>query len=96
MEKIKEVTPGELMDLCVKLNCDDFHVWCDFSGHVDSISIRIQPGGYKDGVDSLYICANGSCIIPYCTYLDKDLVEVSLDEIKASLLREYTKHTNKR
>ena len=95
MEKIKEITPGGLMDLCIELNSDDFHVWCDYSGHIEGLTIRVQPGGYKAGAESLYIRPQIDTTDVFYIYLDR-LDDYNLDDIKNSLLKEYKTHQNKR
>ena len=89
MEK-KEITLGGLMDLCCKLNCDDFHVWMDYSGHIDAVQIRIQPGGYKEGAESIYLGGMGV----YALYLNDDPQDVQkgLADLKRELLNEYEKY----
>jgi len=89
MEK-KEITPGDLMDLAIKLNCDDFHVWMDYSGHIDGVQIRIQPGGYKEGAESIYLGGMGVPIMP----LDgaPQDVQKGLADLKRELLNEYEKY----
>jgi len=88
MEKDKkDITPGELLDLCVKLNCDDFHIWVDYAGHINGFTIRVEPGGYKEENDSIYL--NGG---PHSTYLEYEYKE-SLKDLKEELLCLYAKHT---
>jgi len=86
----KEITPGDLMDLCCKLNCDDFHVWLDYSGHIDAVEINIQPGGYKPGAKSIYLGCRGASGL----YLDGEPQEVQkgLEDLKIELLHEYEKY----
>ncbi len=86
MEKIKKITPGEIMDLCVELNCDDFNVWCDYAGHINGLTLWIEPGGYKPNIDLVYL-GNG---VPSVYLKDGDLE--SLNNLKAELLHEYEKH----
>ena len=88
--KKKEITPGDLMDLCCKLNCDDFHVWMDYSGHIDAVQIRIQPGGYKEGAESIYLGGMGV----HAMYLigDPQDVQKGLADLKRELLNEYEKY----
>ena len=89
MEK-KKITPGELMDLCCKLNCDKFHVWMDYSGHIDGVEIRIQPGGYKQGGKSIHLGGRGV----YALHLNDDPQDVQkgLEDLKRELLNEYEKY----
>ena len=89
MEK-KEITPGDLMDLCCKLNCDKFHVWMDYSGHIEAVQIRIQPGGYKGGAESIYLGGMGV----YAIYLNDDPQDEQkgLEDLKRELLHEYEKY----
>ena len=86
---IKEITPGDLMDLCCKLNCDKFNVWMDYSGHIDGVAIRIQPGGYKQGAESLYL---GGGV--HSLYLNDDPQDEQkgLEDLKRELLHEYDKY----
>ena len=88
MDKIKEITPGDLMNLCCKLNCDNFHVWMGYSGHVNALTIRIQPGGYKDEADSIYL-GNGVHSL-YLNY-EPRAVQEGLEALKRELIFEYEK-----
>jgi len=85
----KEITPGDLMDLCCKLNCDDFHVWMAYSGYIDAVQIRIQPGGYKEEAESIYL---GRGV--YALYLNSDPQDVQkgLEDLKRELLNKYEKY----
>jgi hypothetical protein len=40
-------TIGDLITLIHKLNKDDFHIFFNFSGHVNKIDISIDYGGWK-------------------------------------------------
>ena len=40
---------AQLSKLCIKLNSDDFTVFCDFFGHTNTINIRVHLGGWKEG-----------------------------------------------
>ena len=46
---------GKILDKAIELNRPDFHVWVDFSGHVNSVSIRCVYGGFVSGVSASYI-----------------------------------------
>jgi len=46
---------GKILDKAIELNRPDFHVWVDFSGHVNSVSIRCAYGGYVSGGSVSYI-----------------------------------------
>ncbi|MGL6120169.1 MAG: hypothetical protein ACRC0V_06635 [Fusobacteriaceae bacterium] len=37
----------EIFKKCLELNSDNFHVFLDYSGHVDKIDVRVIKGGYK-------------------------------------------------
>ena len=43
---------GELLSLCAELNRPDFHVFVDYSGHVELLRVQVCPGGWKRGVDN--------------------------------------------
>jgi len=56
---------GKILDKAIELNRPDFHVWVDFSGHVNSVSIRCVYGGY----------VYGSRVVPtaiYSFYMDRE------------------------
>lgn len=38
---------GKLASLCCTLNAPDYHVFFDYSGHVDKISVSVSPGGWN-------------------------------------------------
>lgn len=39
---------NELLKNCVLLNRSDFHIWFDFSGHVQKIDVSWINGGWRD------------------------------------------------
>ena len=40
-----------LMHLGAKYNADDFHVFVNFSGHVNTINLRVYPAGWERDAD---------------------------------------------
>jgi len=74
-------TAGQLMDLCVELNCDEFNVWCNFSGHINMISVDIAPGGWIADQDTLLVGQN---------YSNLDYGD-TLEQIRDNLLDAYNK-----
>jgi len=40
---------GKILDKAIELNRPDFHVWVDFYGHVNSVSVQCIYGGYVSG-----------------------------------------------
>ena len=38
---------SELFKLACKYNADDFHVFCDLSGHINQIEIKVFCGGWE-------------------------------------------------
>ena len=40
---------AQLSKLAIKLNSDDFTVFCSFSGHINQISVEVFLTGWKDG-----------------------------------------------
>lgn len=58
-------TLQDLLTLCLELNSPTFHVWFDYSGHVDAVTIRCIKGGYTEGANhdlSEWIYLDGSFI----------------------------------
>ncbi len=47
----------KLMDLVIEHNCDTFNCWLDFSGHVNTISLRYQTPAH---VEFVHICGVSS------------------------------------
>ena len=45
---------SEAIRLAIELNADDFHVWCDFSGHVDTVYVRASAGGWVKDKDDTF------------------------------------------
>lgn len=41
---------ASLTMLALRLNAEDFHVWVDFSGHVNKVDVRVIAGGWVDGL----------------------------------------------
>lgn len=37
----------ELLAVAMELNAPDYHVWCNFTGHVEWIEIQVMVGGWK-------------------------------------------------
>lgn len=44
--KSKQEALNKLMGLCIKLNSPDFHLFFNYSGHVDMLEILIYCGGW--------------------------------------------------
>ena len=42
---------AQLAKLAIKLNSDDFTVFCRYSGHVKTIEIDVHIGGWKEGAN---------------------------------------------
>lgn len=40
---------GELVELCHELNGEDFHVFFDYSGHINKFALRVHMGGWANG-----------------------------------------------
>ena len=78
---MSKYTAGQLMDLCVELNCDEFHVWCDLHGQVNKIEVEIAPKGWVSGLTPTAIGVH---------YLDKDYGD-TLEQIRDNLLDAYNK-----
>lgn len=38
---------AELFKLACQYNADDFHIFCELSGHINQISLRVYCGGWK-------------------------------------------------
>lgn len=38
---------GTLASLCYELNAPDYHVFFDYSGHVDMLSVSVSAGGWN-------------------------------------------------
>jgi len=74
-------TAGQLMDLCGELNCDGFHVWCNFHGQINMISVYIAPGGWVSGQDTTLVGKNYSNLDSCYT----------LEQIRDNLLDAYNK-----
>jgi len=41
-----------LIGLCIEMNRDDFSTFAEFAGHVNSISIRVYSGGWREGKEA--------------------------------------------
>lgn len=46
--KTKQQLLSELFLTCIELTDDNFNVFCDFSGHVSRVWIRVYENGYKE------------------------------------------------
>lgn len=40
---------GELVELCHELNSEDFSVFFEYSGHVNSFTLRVHMDGWAEG-----------------------------------------------
>ena len=56
MNKEQKKIVTELMGLVIKYNCDTFHCWLSFIGHVDYISLYYKTPSHSDPV---YIVVSG-------------------------------------
>lgn len=43
---------AELFRMACKYNADDFHVFCNFSGHVNQIELKVYVGGWESGKEA--------------------------------------------
>lgn len=50
MKYHKQKYLNKLFNFALTNNCDDFHVFMDFSGHVESIRISVHLGRWKDDI----------------------------------------------
>lgn len=45
----------EIFKWCMENNSETFHVFCNFSGHVNKIDIHVHPDGYEKGGERIWI-----------------------------------------
>jgi len=76
---MSEYTAGQLMDLCLELNCDEFHVFCKFRGHVNKIEVYAYTQGFNLSNDVTYLGYN---------YPDRNFGD-TLEQIRDKLLDAY-------
>ena len=54
-----------LMKDAFDANSDDFHVFVDFSGHVNLVEVRVFLGGRTEDKDAVYLCRSYTQPLPH-------------------------------
>ena len=53
-----------LMKDAFDANSDDFHVFVDFSGHINLVEVRVFLGGCTEDKDAVYLCCSYTQPLP--------------------------------
>lgn len=68
---------AQLTKLCIKLNSDDFTVFCEFQGHINTIQIRVYLGGWVE-----YTNADWNRYIDLTSVRSLELLEQAIERLQ--------------